>query len=82
MAHAAEVGTFSFVLQTDGKVISSFGDIDGVSRIHSVRKAVLSALVVQYLDEIDMPSQTKSYGHEINTARIPTFNRQSLLNYE
>jgi CubicO group peptidase (beta-lactamase class C family) len=46
---AQEIGTYSFLLITDGEIISSWGDIATPTWVHSVRKALLSALVGQYL---------------------------------
>ncbi len=52
--HAKDIGTFALVIQTDGEVIASFGEIDSTTRIHSVRKAILSALVFQHLDQLEL----------------------------
>ncbi len=69
MAHAAEVGTFSVAVQADNEIVASFGDIDSLSRIHSVRKAILSALVAQHLDKIDLEATLADLG--IQDAPIP-----------
>lgn len=54
LAYAAEIGTYALVLQSNNEIIASHGNIDKVSRIHSVRKAILSTLVFQHLDKIDL----------------------------
>lgn len=56
ISYAEEIGTYALVLQTDGKIVASFGDIDKVTRVHSVRKALLGALVFQNLNKIDLES--------------------------
>lgn len=60
--YAKEIGTFAFVIQVDGKIVYSFGDIDRVSRVHSVRKAILMALISQHLDKIDLQSTLAELG--------------------
>ncbi len=52
--YANEIGTFALIIQTDGEIIASAGNIDKVSRVHSVRKAIISALVFQNLDKISL----------------------------
>ncbi len=51
--HAKEIGTFALVIQTDAETIASFGKMDSTTRIHSVRIAILSALVFQHLGQIE-----------------------------
>ncbi len=51
---AEEKGTFAFIVQTNSNIVFSFGDIDKVSRVHSVRKAILMALISQHLDKLDL----------------------------
>ena len=53
---AEEIGTFGLVIQTDGEIVASFGDIDSLSRVASIRKSILMALVSQHLDKIDLES--------------------------
>lgn len=53
MDYAAEIGAFAVVVQTNGEIVASYGEIDSLSRVHSVRKAIISALVFQHLDKID-----------------------------
>ncbi|HBH47808.1 MAG TPA: serine hydrolase [Bacteroidales bacterium] len=53
---ANEIGTFGLVVQTDGEILASYGDIDSLSRVASIRKAILMALVSQHLDKINLQS--------------------------
>lgn len=53
MDYAAEIGAFAVVVQTNGEIVASYGEIDSLSRVHSVRKAIISALVFQHLDKIN-----------------------------
>lgn len=52
--YAGDIGTYALVVQTNDDILASYGDIDKVSRVHSVRKTILSALVFQHLDKIDL----------------------------
>lgn len=54
--YAQEIGTFSLIIQTNGEIVSSYGNIDSLSRIHSIRKAILMALISQHLDKINLQS--------------------------
>jgi len=67
--HAKDIGTFALVIQTDGEIIASFGEIDSTTRIHSVRKAILSALVFQHLDQIALEATLGEL--DIQDAPIP-----------
>jgi len=46
---ACDVGTTTLMVVTDGKIVSSMGDIDRPLYTHSARKALLSALIGQHL---------------------------------
>ena len=46
--YACKMGTTTLILITDGKVVRSMGDVSVPLRVHSVRKALLSALVGQH----------------------------------
>ena len=46
---ACNLGTTTLVVVTNGKVVKSLGELDKPLRVHSVRKALLSALVGQHL---------------------------------
>ena len=52
--YAGTIGTYALVVQSNDDIIASFGNIDKASRVHSVRKAILSALVFQNLDKINL----------------------------
>ena len=52
--YAGTLGTYALVIQSNENIIASYGNIDKASRVHSVRKAILSALVFQNLDKIDI----------------------------
>ncbi len=43
-----EIGTTSFMLITDGKIVASWGDLKTPTKLHSARKAILSAMVGQH----------------------------------
>jgi len=47
--YACELGTTTLIIVTDGKVVRSMGDVTVPYRVHSVRKALLSALVGQHI---------------------------------
>ncbi len=53
VSYAQEAGTYALIIKTHGEIVTSYGDIDRVSRVHSIRKAILSALIFQHLDKID-----------------------------
>ncbi len=57
--YAKEIGTYALVIQTDGQIIVSEGNIDKVSRVHSIRKAIIGALVFQNLDTINLNATLK-----------------------
>lgn len=67
--HAGEIGTYALVVQSDGDIIASYGNIEKASRVHSVRKAILSALVFQHLDKIDLEASLADLN--IQDAPIP-----------
>ena len=46
---ACESGTSTLMIVTDGKIVKSLGDLDEPLRVHSVRKALLSAIVGQHI---------------------------------
>ena len=46
---ACEMGTTTLIIVTDGKVVRSMGDVTVPYHVHSVRKALLSALVGQHV---------------------------------
>jgi CubicO group peptidase (beta-lactamase class C family) len=46
---ACESGTSTLMVVTDGKIVKSLGDLDEPLRVHSVRKALLSAIVGQHI---------------------------------
>ena len=46
---ACEFGTTTLMIVTDGKVVKSLGELDEPLRVHSVRKALLSAIVGQHV---------------------------------
>jgi hypothetical protein len=54
--YSKEIGTFSMIIQTDGEIVASVGDLDSLSRTHSIRKAILMAILSQHFDKIDLES--------------------------
>ena len=46
-----KIGTSSFILITDGEIVKQWGDVASPSKVHSIRKSILSALVGQHLVE-------------------------------
>ena len=46
---ACELGSTTLVLTTNGNVVKSMGDLQTSYRVHSARKALLSALVGQHV---------------------------------
>jgi len=46
---ACESGTSTLMIITNGKVVKSMGELDEPLRVHSVRKALLSAIVGQHI---------------------------------
>ncbi|MBW2157894.1 MAG: serine hydrolase [Deltaproteobacteria bacterium] len=46
---ACELGTTTLIVATNGEVVRSMGDLATPHRVHSVRKALLSALVGQHM---------------------------------
>ncbi len=57
--YSKTIGTFALVVQADREILVSLGNIDKVSRVHSVRKAIISALVFQNLARINLESTLK-----------------------
>ena len=52
--YAKEIESFALMVQSDGETLTAFGDVIQATRVHSIRKAILSALVFQHLDKIDL----------------------------
>jgi len=50
--YCEEIGTFALVIQTDNNIVASYGDIDSLSKVHSIRKAILMAFISQHLPAI------------------------------
>ena len=46
---ACELGSTNLIVATNGEVIKSMGELDKPLRLHSVRKALLSAIVAQHV---------------------------------
>ena len=46
---ACELGATTLVLITNGKLVKSMGDLETSYRVHSARKALLSAIVGQHV---------------------------------
>ncbi|MEM7367959.1 MAG: serine hydrolase [Bacteroidota bacterium] len=59
LTYADGIGTYALLIQTDGEIIASYGHIDTVSRVHSVRKVIIGALVFQNLENIDLKASLK-----------------------
>ncbi len=66
---ADEIGTMSFVVQSGGEVVYTYGDVDRPTLVRSIRKAILSTLVFQHLDKIDLNATLDELG--IDDAPIP-----------
>ena len=47
--HACELGTTTLMLITKGEVVKSLGGLETPYKVHSIRKALLSALVGQHI---------------------------------
>jgi len=46
---ACELGTTTLIISSNGKVVRAMGDVTEPYRVHSMRKALLSALVGQHI---------------------------------
>jgi len=46
---ACELGTTTLIISSNGEVVRSMGDVTAPYRVHSMRKALLSALVGQHI---------------------------------
>lgn len=75
--YAEEIGTFGLVIQTDGEIISSYGDIDSLSRIHSIRKAILMAVTSQHLDKIDLQASLEELGIDDSPVPLTELQKQT-----
>lgn len=51
--HAATLSTDVMMIVTDGQVVGAFGDLERRYKVHSIRKAFLSALVGQHVGNDD-----------------------------
>ncbi|MEM7186584.1 MAG: serine hydrolase [Bacteroidota bacterium] len=80
MQYAREIGTHSLIIQTDGEMVKTYGEIDSISRIHSIRKAILMALISQHLDKIDLNSTLADLG--IDDTPIPLTDLQKTATVE
>lgn len=71
--HACELGSSTLVISTDGDIVRSMGNLSKPLRVHSVRKALLSALVGQHLGtgqgKIDLNSNLAELG--IDDSPVP-----------
>ncbi len=63
---AASLSTDSLIIASDGKVVGALGEVDQRYNVHSIRKAILSALVGQHLGsgerEIDLAATLEQLG--------------------
>ncbi len=69
-----EAGAYSVVIRTNNEIKASFGNVDKVSRVHSVRKAIIGALVFQNLQKINLNTSLKDL--RIQDMPIPLNNIQ------
>ena len=71
--HARSLGTDALIIVTDGKVVRSIGDVTKRRSVHSVRKALLSAIVGQHVGpgarQIDLDATLADL--DIDDAPIP-----------
>lgn len=66
---AERIGTFSLVVQSGDDVLYQFGNVETPKPVRSIRKAILSTLVFQHLDAIDLNATLDELG--IDDAPIP-----------
>jgi hypothetical protein len=70
---ACELGSMNLIVATNGEVVKSMGELDKPLRVHSVRKALLSAIVGQHVgtgpNQINLESTLAELG--INDKPIP-----------
>ena len=63
---ACELGTTTLLITTSGEVVRSMGDVTAPHRVHSVRKALLSALIGQHIgtgpEQINLDSTLAELG--------------------
>ena len=77
---ACEMGTTTLVIVTDGKVVRSMGDVTVPYNVHSVRKALLSALVGQHAgtgpNQINMENTLAELGIDDNPDPLNDLQKQ------
>lgn len=49
--YSQEIGTFAFILMTDGKVVTAWGDTTTPTNLQSARKAISSTIYYTYIDK-------------------------------
>jgi len=79
--YAEQIGTFALVIQTDGEIVASYGNIDRVSRVHSVRKAIISALVFQNIDIIGLESTLEDLNIQDSPIPLTPLQRQTKVTH-
>lgn len=49
--YSQEIGSFAFILMTDGKVVTAWGDTITPTNLHSARKSISSTIYYSYIDK-------------------------------
>jgi len=82
--YSATLSTDSLVIMTDGEVVASFGQLDRRYRVHSIRKAFLSAVIGQHLGESagKIPLSATLHDLKIDDSPLPLTARQKTATVE
>lgn len=82
-AYATKLSTDTLMIVTDGTVVAAFGDVSRSYHVHSVRKAILSALVGQHVGagprQIPLDASLEQLGVDDAPTGLTPLNRQATV---
>jgi CubicO group peptidase (beta-lactamase class C family) len=83
--YSNQIGTFSFILMTDGKVIKAWGDTTTPTSIHSARKALSSTVYANYIGkgkgELDLDKNLAELGIDDYPDPLTELQKQAKILY-
>ncbi|HET9399612.1 MAG TPA: serine hydrolase [Candidatus Acidoferrales bacterium] len=80
-SYAVAIGTQSWLLVENGKIVDSFGPIDTVNSLHSARKSFMSAMYGQAIAEgkIDVQKTLADLGVDDNDPKLTADEKQATI---
>ena len=79
--YAKSIGTNSWLLVQNGKIVDSYGPLDTVNSLHSARKSVMSAMYGQAIADgkIDVNKTLKELGIDDNDPKLTEEEKQATI---